>query len=252
MLKVRVIPSLLLKNGGLVKTVRFRNPVYVGDPINAVKIFNDKEVDELAFLDIGATPEGRGPDFRLLAAIAAEAFMPFSYGGGVRSVADIRSLLALGIEKVILNTAAFEDERLVSEAAEVAGSSSVVVSIDVGSDIFRRRRVKVAGGRRTVPGDPIAFAKDMERRGAGELLLNSIDRDGTGAGYDVQLVSDVASAVGIPVVALGGAATLSHFREAVDVGASGVAAGSMFVFHGPHRAVLISYPEYKAMEKLFS
>jgi imidazole glycerol-phosphate synthase subunit HisF len=160
-LRTRVIPSLLLKNGGLVKTVRFRDPVYVGDPINAVKIFNDKEADELAFLDISATPAGRGPDFRLLESIAAEAFMPFGYGGGIRSVSDVRTLFSLGIEKVILNTAAFDNRDLVSQAAAVAGSSSVVVSIDVGTDIFRRRRVKSDCGRRNVSGDAVSIAVEM-------------------------------------------------------------------------------------------
>lgn len=250
MLKTRVIPSLLLRNGGLVKTRRFTDAVYVGDPINAVKIFNDKEVDELAFLDIGATPAGRGPDFELLEAIAAEAFMPFGYGGGIRTVDEVHRLLTLGIEKVILNTAAFDDPGLVGACAEVAGSSSVVVSIDVRTDLFRRRRVMVAGGTRAAGRDPVEMALEMQRRGAGEILLNSIDRDGMGSGYDLRLVSEVSSAVSIPVVALGGAGSLEDMRKAVEAGASAVAAGSFFVFHGPHRAVLISYPDYKTMERM--
>lgn len=251
MLKTRVIPSLLLRNGGLVKTRRFRDAVYVGDPINAVKIFNDKEVDELVFLDIEATPAGRGPDFGLLEAIAAEAFMPFGYGGGIRSVEDVRRLLSLGIEKVILNTAAFDTPDLVRACADVAGSSSVVVSIDVSTDLLRRRRVMVAGGSRVAGNDPVGLARKMEQLGAGEILLNSIDRDGTSKGYDLHLVADVSAAVNIPVVALGGAGSLGDMRAAVEAGASAVAAGSFFVFHGPHRAVLISYPDYRTMENLF-
>ncbi len=233
------------------KTRRFRDATYIGDPINAVKIFNDKEVDELTFLDIEATPSGRGPDFELLEAIVAEAFMPFGYGGGIRSVDDVRKLLSLGIEKVILNTAAFDNPELVSACADMAGSSSVVVSIDVRTDILRRRRVCVAGGKRTVANDPVAMAKKMEQLGAGEILLNSIDRDGTGIGYDLGLIADISRAVSIPVVALGGAGSLEDMRNAIQAGASAVAAGSFFVFHGPHRAVLISYPDGQTLESLF-
>lgn len=251
MLKARVIPSLLLSRGGLVKTRRFRDATYIGDPINAVKIFNDKEVDELTFLDIEATPSKRGPDFELLEAIVAEAFMPFGYGGGIRSVDDVRKLLSLGIEKVILNTAAFDDPDLVRACADVAGSSSVVVSIDVRTDILRRRRVYVASGKRVVGNDPVAMARRVEQLGAGEILLNCIDRDGMGTGYDLGLVADVSQSVSIPVVALGGAGSLEDMRSAIQAGASAVAAGSFFVFHGRHRAVLISYPNGQALESLF-
>lgn len=251
MLNVRVIPCLLLRNGGLVKTVGFESPRYVGDPINAVRIFNDKEVDELVFLDIEATPAGSGPGYELLADIAGEAFMPFAYGGGITSLEQVRRLFALGVEKVVINTAAQRTPTLVSEIAAAAGSSSVVASIDVKRDWRGHYSVWVAGGRRDTRCDPVAWARELERAGAGEILLTSINRDGTQSGYDLELVRRVAEAVSIPVVAAGGAGTLAHFREAVDSGASAVAAGTMFVFHGKHRAVLITYPGRDELERLF-
>ena len=247
----RIIPCLLLKNGGLVKTVRFKNDRYVGDPINAVRIFNEKEVDELVFLDISATLAGNGPNFELLEDIASEAFMPFGYGGGITSLEQIRRLYALGVEKIVINTVAATNPELVSEAAGLAGSSSVVVSIDVRRSLFGKYSVCVEGGRRDLKTDPVSYARDMEKRGAGEILLNAIDRDGTMEGYDLGLVRRVSEAVSVPVVAVGGAGSLEHFREAVEHGASAAAAGSMFVFHGKHKAVLITYPRYDEMRTLF-
>jgi imidazole glycerol-phosphate synthase subunit HisF len=252
MLRNRVIPCLLMLNGGLVKTVQFKDPKYVGDPINAVHIFNDKEVDEMVFLDIGATPGGKGPDFDLLADIAGEAFMPFGYGGGITNLDQIRRLYALGVEKVILNTAAATNPRLVEQAAELAGRSGVVVSIDAKRNWRGKYTVFIRGGREAWQQDPVTHARAMESAGAGEILINAIDRDGTMAGYDLELIHDVAAAVSVPVVAAGGAGELRHFREAVDHGAAGVAAGSMFVFHGKHRAVLITYPTYDQLERLFA
>ena len=247
----RVIPCLLMRNGGLFKTVRFKNARYIGDPINAVRIFNEKEVDELVVLDIGS-PGGRGvPDFELLADIASEAFMPFAYGGGITSIEHVKRLYALGVEKVVLNTSAADKPYLVSEVAALAGSSGVVVSIDVRRNWMGKYSVHVAGGTRDLKRDPAAYAHEMEQLGAGEILLNSIDRDGTMEGYDLELVGKVCKAVSIPVVAAGGAAGLPHFREAVGAGASGLAAGSMFVFHGKHKAVLITYPEYEELERVF-
>lgn len=252
-MQARVIPCLLMRNGGLVKTVKFRNPRYVGDPINAVRIFNDKEVDELVFLDIGAGGGARpGPDFDLLSDIASEAFMPFSYGGGIGHIDDVRRLYALGIEKVVLNSAVAVRPQLVSQAAALAGSSGVIVSIDVRRGWSGKYSVCVDGGRRDLKRDAVAYAREMERLGAGELLLNAIDRDGTRDGYDLGLVRRVCEAVSIPVVAAGGAGRLQHLREAAGAGASGVAAGSMFVFHGKHDAVLITYPEYAELERLFT
>ena len=251
MLHARVIPCLLLRNGGLVKTIRFDNPRYIGDPINAVRIFNEKEVDELVFLDISAATARDGPNFSLLTDIASEAFMPFGYGGGITCLEHIRRLYALGVEKVIINTAAVDNPSLVAEAAELAGSSGVVASIDVRRSWLGKYSVWTRSGRQDARRDPVAHAREMERMGAGEILLNAIDRDGTQDGYDLELVRRVAEAVSVPVVAAGGAGTLQHFRQAVDAGAAAVAAGSMFVFHGRHRAVLITYPEYAELERLF-
>jgi len=252
MLRTRVIPCLLLRNGGLVKTVRFKDPKYVGDPINAVRIFNEKEVDELVFLDISATPAGRKPNLEILADIASEAFMPFAYGGGITRIEEIRQLFALGVEKVVLNTAAALTPDLVSQAASLAGSSSVVVSIDVRRGWLGRYTVVTHSGQNDLKRDPVQYAKDMEARGAGELLVNSVDQDGTMTGYDLEPIERIAKAVSIPVVAVGGAGALSHFRQAVDKGASAVSAGSMFVFHGRHRAVLISYPSPAELENTFN
>jgi imidazole glycerol-phosphate synthase subunit HisF len=251
MLKTRVIPALLFKDQGLVKTVHFRKPSYVGDPINAIKIFNDKEVDELVVLDITASIEGRGPSFELIEEIASECFMPLGYGGGIRSVEDIRRILATGVEKVILNAAALADPALVEAAARAAGSQSIVVSIDAKKKLLGGYEVWAAGATRATGRDPAEFAREMQSRGAGEILITSIDRDGTQKGFDLELVRRVAAAVSVPVVACGGAGTLAHLREAVDAGASAVAAGSMFVYVGKHRAVLINYPQYRELENLF-
>lgn len=249
MFKARVIPCLLLRNGGLVKTVKFQQPRYVGDPINAVRIFNDKEVDELAFLDISATPAGRGPNFELIASIVSEAFMPFAYGGGITTLEQIKQLFAIGVEKIILNTAASDDPSLVSRAADHAGSQSVVVSIDVRKSLMRKYSVSTRCGTTDLKVDPVSYATTMESAGAGELLLTAVDRDGTMSGYDLPLVEAVCRAVSIPVIASGGAGSLAHLRDAIAHGASAVAAGSLFVFHGKHRAVLITYPEYAELKK---
>jgi imidazole glycerol-phosphate synthase subunit HisF len=253
MLRTRVIPCLLLKDGGLVKTVRFKSPTYLGDPINIVKIFNDKEVDELVFLDITASPEGRRPNLDLLGQITTECFMPLCYGGGVRTVDDVRELVALGVEKVAINTRAAANPEFVRDAADLVGSSSVVVSIDVKRSLLGRYEVVTEGGRRKTGRDPVAFAEEVERQGAGEILLNSVDRDGTMQGYDLELVRRVTSAVGIPVIACGGAGTVQHLADAVRRGgASAVAAGSMFVFQGKHRAVLVNTPAEAELRAAFA
>jgi cyclase len=253
MLLPRVIPCLLLRNAGLVKTIRFQDPTYLGDPINIVKIFNDKEVDELVFLDITATVEDRPPPFDLLSKVSSEAFMPLGYGGGVRRLEDVRAILSLGIEKVIINTYAAENPAFVSAAADFAGSQSVVVSIDVKRDWRGRYQVYTHGGRKATGREPVEYAAQMERAGAGELLLNSIDRDGTMQGYDLELIRRVCSAVSIPVVACGGARTVHDLAAAIHQGgASAVAAGSMFVFQGPLRAVLINFPTRDELKAAFS
>ncbi|AOB24886.1 AglZ/HisF2 family acetamidino modification protein [Bordetella bronchiseptica] len=248
MLSVRVIPCLLLRNRGLVKTRKFQDPVYVGDPINAVRIFNEKEVDELVFLDITATNANREPDYDLIADIAGEAFMPFAYGGGIRTAEQARKLFALGVEKVIVNTAAASDLQLVSRIADTAGTQSVVVSIDTKRNLLGRYSVRTRCGQEAVSNDVVAYAKQMEQAGAGEILLTSIDRDGMMNGYDRQLIEMVGKELSIPVVASGGASSVVDMQDAVRAGASAVAAGSMFVFHGKHRAVLITYPEYTTLQ----
>lgn len=250
MLQTRVIPCLLLRNQGLVKTVKFKDPKYVGDPINSVKIFNDKEVDELIFLDITATVENRRPPFKLLSEITSECFMPLGYGGGIRSVEDIREILGLGVEKVIINSHAVEDQSFVSRAAELFGSQSIVVSLDVKKSLLGKYEIRTCGERKATGLDPVRFAVQMQERGAGELFLNSIDRDGTQQGYDIDLIRRVTEAVSIPVIACGGAGRLEDFADAVHKGgASAVSAGSFFVFQGKHRAVLISFPTPEELQR---
>jgi len=251
MLHTRVIPCLLLHNGDLVKTIKFKNPIYIGDPINAVRIFNDKEVDELVFLDISATPMDREPNYELIGDIASEAFMPFGYGGGITNVKHIKRLYGLGVEKVIINSAAVSFPNLISEAASIAGSSGVITSVDVHRNILGKYSVYIQCGKKKTDLDIIQYVQDAERLGTGEIILNSMNNEGTMGGYDLNLIKQVSEAVSIPVVAVGGAGNLLHFRQGVDAGASAVGAGSMFVFHGKHRAILITYPDYEQLESLF-
>ena len=252
MLTIRIIPCLLLKGEGLVKTVKFKDPKYVGDPINAVKIFNDKEVDELIFLDIEATVEGRRPPIKLISEISSECFMPLSYGGGLRDLDDLKTIFNAGVEKVIINSYAIENPNFISEASELYGSQSIVVAIDVKRSSKGKYEIFSRGGRKKTNLDPVEHAMKMETLGAGEIFLNSIDRDGTMKGYDIGLIKEVAESVSIPVVACGGAGRIEHFVEAVKKGgASAVAAGSMFVFHGKHRAVLTTYPSVEELGKAF-
>jgi imidazole glycerol-phosphate synthase subunit HisF len=252
MLKTRVVPCLLLKGQGLVKTIKFKNPTYIGDPINAIKIFNDKEVDELVFLDITATSEKRRPNFKLLSEIAGECFMPLGYGGGINSLEDIEQLFNIGIEKVIINTAAFANINLITEASKIFGSQSIVVSVDVKKNWWRKKySVFTHSGKNNTGIHPVEYAKRIEDAGAGEIILNSIDMDGTMLGYDLALIKNVSKEVSIPVIALGGAGSIQDFGYAVKAGASAVAAGSFFVFQKAHRAVLITYPTQKEMDAIF-
>lgn len=252
MLRPRVIPCLLLKNKGLVKTVQFQNPVYVGDPINAVRIFNDKEVDELIFLDITASLERRPPPFEFISKIAEECFMPLCYGGGIRKLGDVKTILSLGVEKVCINSYAVENPNFIRAAADLAGSSSIVVALDVKKNSQGTYELYTYSGTKPTGIDPIQWATQMEKMGAGELLLNSIDRDGTMQGYDIELIKRVTEAVSVPVIACGGAGKISDLAQAVHEGkASAVAAGSMFVFHGKHRAVLINFPTPQELAEAF-
>jgi cyclase len=253
MLMTRVMPCLLLKNGSLVKTIKFKDPGYIGDPINAVRIYNEKEVDELIFLDISATLENRHPSFDILGEIASECFMPVAYGGGVRDLEDIKTIFTLGIEKVAINSFAIRNPEFVRQAADRFGSQSIVVSLDVRKRLFDRYEVFTNSGKVPTGIDPVNLAVKFEQLGAGELLITSIDRDGTQEGYDIELIKRVSAAVTIPVIACGGAGKLSDLRSVVKQGgASACALGSMVVYFGRNRAVLINYPEKSELKGLFT
>lgn len=243
MLLTRVMPCLLLRGNGLVKTIKFKNPTYVGDPINTVRIFNEKEVDELIVLDITATNKKAAPNFKMISEIATECFMPFSYGGGVNSIQTLDELFGLGVEKVAVNSAAIERPEFVTESAKKFGSQAIVVSIDVKKRLLGGYEVYTHGGRKKTGLAPVACAVRMEAAGAGEILLTSIDRDGTMNGYDLELIKSVTASVSVPVVVCGGAGETAHFAKAVnESGASAVAVGSMVVYQGKNRAVLINFP----------
>jgi len=246
------MPCLLLQDGGLVKTVKFKKPRYVGDPINAVRIYNEMEVDELIFLDITATLESREPPFQLISQLASECFMPFTYGGGIKRIEDINKIFSLGVEKIAINTYAVEAPGFIEEAANLFGSQSIVVSLDVKKKFFGNYEVRIHGGRKPTDFHPVHLAKRMEDIGAGEILLTSIDRDGTMKGYDIDIIRAVSKGVDIPVIACGGAGKVDDFFRAVRLGgASAVAAGSMAVYQGTNRAVLINFPNEKELHALF-
>jgi cyclase len=241
----RLIPCLLLRDGGLCKTVRFKAPTYLGDPVNAVKIFSDKEADEIVVIDIEASAANREPDFALIGDIAVQAFMPVCYGGGVRSLQQMERLYALGVEKILLNSQALAEPQLIANAARHFGSQSVAVCLDCRKPFLSSRYAVYADrGRRRVDEPLLDAARRFEQLGAGEIVLNNIDRDGTMLGYDHALIAEVSSALTIPLVALGGASSLDDMRRALrHSGAAGAAAGSLFSFRWPERAVLINYPK---------
>lgn len=244
MISTRVIPCLLIQDGALVKTVQFSNPAYIGDPVNAVRIFNELEVDELIFLDISATPRGRQPMFKLVEDIASECFMPITYGGGVSKVEDIRRLIRGGIEKVAINTKAQHSPEFIREAAGMFGSQSIVSALDVRRTGTQLGTVWVNGGQLDTGINPVIAAKKMEEAGAGELLINSMNRDGTWEGYDLELLEQVCKNVDIPVIACGGAGIVDDLSKAVHLaGAAAVAVGSMVVFQAKGHGVLINFPE---------
>lgn len=250
MLAIRIMPCLLVKNERLVKTVKFKNPSYVGDPVNAIKIYNEKEVDELLLVDITATVENKPPSFNLISEITDECFMPLCYGGGIRSLEDIKKILSLGVEKVAINSSAVENPQFIKKAAEVFGSQSIILSMDVKKTFRGSYVVHIHSGQMSARRDPVAFARQMEEMGTGEILLNSIDRDGTWEGYDLDLLKRVTDAVTIPVIALGGAGRMSHFHDAVASGASACAAGSMAVYQGKNKGVLINFPSREEIKKV--
>lgn len=249
MLKHRVIPALLLRNGGLVKTVRFGDARYIGDPLNAIRIFNEKEVDELLVLDIQASRERRGPDFAVIKAFATECFMPFCYGGGITTLEQAERLFDLGVEKISLQTALGFNLGLLTEIATKFGSQAVSASIDIKPALFGSYQLYWAATGKTEKGWQQHLQRVVEA-GAGEVVLNAVDRDGTMQGVDAKLIRIAADAVAVPLVALGGVGSLDDIQTAVEAGASAVAAGAFFVFHGKHRAVLITYPSYASLEDL--
>lgn len=254
MLSPRVIPCLLIHDGGLVKTVKFDDPKYVGDPINAVRIFNEKQVDELIVVDIDATANGTEPDYTRIEQLAAECRMPLCYGGGVTAVEQVERIVSLGVEKVAMSNAAIQDLSIVSRAAEVVGSQSVVVVLDVGKGRFGLgQRLYTHNGKNRTNISPADFAAEAEAAGAGELVVNCIEREGTMEGYDLDLLTSIRDRTSVPLTAMGGASSLNDIRELFRTfGIIGAAAGSLFVFKGPFRAVLINYPDRSEKEGLFS
>jgi imidazole glycerol-phosphate synthase subunit HisF len=252
MQRPRVIPVLLLRNLGLVKSVRFKDHRYIGDPINAVKIFNDKKADELVFLDISAARENRCIPIEFVHKVGDEANMPFAVGGGINTIENIRSILNYGAEKVIINTEAHQNPDFIKKAADSFGSSTITVCIDIKKKLFGKEKIYSAGGGKEIHTDPVSFAQKMEEYGAGEIIIQSIDKDGSYEGYDLELTKKISESLTIPVIALGGAGKYSHFKDAVNIGmASAAAAGSIFVFHGPRKAVLISYPSKQELKDIF-
>lgn len=253
MLQKRVIPCLLLHKGGLYKTVKFKNPTYIGDPINAIKIFNEKEVDELMFLDIDASSANKEPDFALIEDIASECFMPLCYGGGVKTVEQMKRIYSLGVEKVSLSASAFLLPHLIEEAASRFGRQSVIVTIDVKKEFFGSKKAYIHNGKTNTKIGAIEFVRKMEELGAGEIVINSIDRDGMMNGFDLELLSEIKSNTSIPIIGLGGAGNIQHIADVFEkCELDAVACGSMFVFQGPLKGVLINYPPYTKIQELLS
>jgi imidazole glycerol-phosphate synthase subunit HisF len=253
MLRPRLIPSLLLHENGLVKTVNFKNPKYVGDPINAVRIFNEKEVDELAIFDIDSTILKKEPNFALLEKLASQSRMPLCYGGGVKSIEQARTISSLGIEKIAISSAIIENPNLVTDIAESLGSQSVVVVLDVRKRRFGGYEIYTHNGKKPTGVNPCDLAQRLEKLGAGEIIINSIDRDGLMSGFDLKLIDSIVEKVSLPITVLGGAGSLDHIKQVIskhDI--IGVSAGSLFVFRGRYKAVLINYPTRSEKDELFS
>ncbi len=242
MLSKRVIPVLLIQDNNLVKTIGFKSPIYIGDPINTIKIFNEKEVDELVILDITASRR-KSINYDLLSRINKEAFMPVAYGGGITTLDEAQKIFALGYEKIVLNQAAISQPKFITSISGLCGNQSVVICVDVKKNIFGKYYVYDYIKKKNTNQQVISWIKECEQRGAGEIILQDVDREGTFSGYNLELISSISNAVNIPVVALGGASNVDDLKKGISSGASAVAAGSMFVFYGPHKAVLISYPD---------
>ncbi|MBS4000682.1 MAG: AglZ/HisF2 family acetamidino modification protein [Desulfobulbaceae bacterium] len=252
MFRPRIIPVLLLKDQGLVKSKQFKDYTYIGDPINAVRIYNDLKADELVFLDIEATKENRLISSEFIKNVGEEANMPFAAGGGIKTIADIRTILSAGAEKVIICSHAAENPDFILEASETFGSSTIVVCIDVKKAFLKGKKVWTKGGSKNIGADPVEYAKKMAEKGAGEIIVQSIDNDGMMAGYDIELIKTISENVSIPVVALGGAGNLEHLKQVYkEAHATGLAAASIFVYQGKMNGVLINYPDRKEVEELF-
>lgn len=251
MLQKRVIPCLLLHKGGLYKTEKFKKPTYIGDPINAIKIFNEKEVDELMFLDIDASVENKEPNYKMIEDIASECFMPLCYGGGVKTIDQMKKIYALGVEKVSISSVTISNPNLIKEAASIFGNQSVVVTIDIKKDFWGNKKVFVNNGKKNTKKNPIDFIQEVERLGAGEIVINSIDNDGLMKGYDCELLTEIKLNSNVPIIALGGAGDLNHIKEVFKTtNVDAVACGSMFVYQGPLKGVLISYPSYEKISEV--
>lgn len=244
MLRPRVIPCLLLDGESLVKTTQFTNPEYIGDPVNTIRIFNELEVDELMLLDINATKEARKPNIDLLETLADECFMPLTYGGGINKFETVRKLFSTGIEKVVVNSVAYQDPSLVKKLADTFGSQSIVGSIDIKSDTKGEKHVYTHGGSKRLDINPVDWAENLEDIGVGELLITSIDREGTWEGLDVKLINEITSEISIPVIAHGGAYSVGNIKDTIrETGASAVAVGSMVVYQKQGMGVLVNFPE---------
>lgn len=253
MLRPRIIPSLLIKDKGLVKTVNFKSSKYVGDPINAVRIFNEKEVDELAVFDIDATVHNCEPDYALIEKLANQSRMPLCYGGGVKTIEQAQRIFGLGIEKIAISSAAIQNIDLVTNIAARVGSQSVIVVLDVKKKLFGGYELFTHNGHKSTGINPVKFSKELEEAGVGEIIINSIDRDGSMQGYDFNLIDKITEVVNIPLTVLGGAGSLDDIQKVIErYGVIGVAAGSLFVFQGPYKAVLINYPSQIQKNKLFN
>lgn len=252
MLRPRIIPSLLLQDNGLVKTVQFKNPKYVGDPINAVKIFNEKEVDELAIFDIDATTKGLEPNYNLIERIANQSRMPLCYGGGVKTIEQAQRIFGLGIEKIALSSAVISDPLLITKIAERVGEQSVIVVLDVKKKLFGGYELFTHNGKKGTGISPFDFVEKAQKLGAGEIIINSIDQDGMMKGYDMNLIDKVREKISLPLTVLGGAGSLNDIKKVLEKHEIiGVAAGSLFVFKGIYKAVLINYPTKEEKENIY-
>lgn len=252
MLRPRIIPSLLIHDNGLVKTVNFKNPKYVGDPINAVKIFNEKEVDELAIFDIDATALGAEPNYSLIERFANQSRMPLCYGGGVKTVEQAQRIFSLGVEKIALSSAVIQNPHLISEISERVGAQSVIVVLDVKKKLLGGYEVYTHNGKKATGINPVKFVEQAQQLGAGEIVINSIDKDGVMKGFDMELIEKVRDKISLPMTVLGGAGSLADIEKVIKAhGIIGIAAGSLFVFKGPYKAVLINYPNQQEKAQIF-